>query len=327
VGALWFSYHRNQEIKVYSNGGKVLRDRIPILMITFAAFLWGIIALFVKGLADIGFSPMEIVAIRVSVAFIVLLVIGVGFKRDQLRVKAKDVPVFIGSGIVSVVFFNWCYFTTINQMNLSIAVILLYTAPAFVVLLSRLLFKEKITKKKMFAVIGTLLGCIFISGFGVSSTEELTLIGLLTGLGSGLGYAFYSIFGKIALRKYQPFTITIYTFFFATSFLLPVTNLWGKSEMLLQIKTLYWALGLGILPTVIAYFFYTKGLEKMESSKAAIIATVEPIVATILGIYLYNEGMGFLQLIGTGLIFSSVIIVNINRKQKYALKRDSIVKV
>lgn len=286
-------------------------------MISLAASLWGVIALFVKGLADIGFSPMEIVAIRVTVAFILLLMIGIIFFREQLKVKARDLPIFIGSGIISIVFFNWCYFTTINQLNLSLAVILLYTAPAIVVLLSRVIFKEKLTKQKVMAVLGTLIGCILITGIGSTSKADLTIIGLLTGLGSGLGYALYSIFGKLALRKYQPFTITIYTFLFATAFLLPITTLWNKAHLLFQIDTLLWGLGLGLLPTVIAYFFYTKGLEKLESSKAAIIATIEPLVATMLGILLYNEGMNMLQMIGTGMIFSSVIIVNVTRKNKY----------
>jgi drug/metabolite transporter, DME family len=296
-------------------------------MITIAASLWGIIAIFVKGLADIGFTPMEIVAIRVTVAFMMLFILGISFFRHQLKVKIKDVPLFIGSGIFSIVFFNWCYFTTINHMNLSLAVILLYTAPAIVVVFSRILFKEKLTSKKLIAVIGTLLGCIFITGIGSNSTGDITFLGLITGLGSGLGYALYSIFGKIALRKYQTFTINIYTFLCATLFLLPITTLWNKLNLLLQVETLFWALGLGLLPTVIAYFLYTKGLEKIESSKAAIIATVEPIVATVLSVFLYNEGMSILQMIGTGMIFSSVIIVNITRKNTKFLAQVNIEKV
>lgn len=296
-------------------------------MISLAAILWGVIALFVKELADIGFSPMEIVAIRVTVAFVLLVIVGIAFFRKQLKVKAKDIPIFLGSGIISIVFFNWCYFTTINQMNLSLAVILLYTAPAIVVLLSRFIFKEKLTTQKIIAVLGTLLGCILITGIGSTSKDALTLAGLLTGLGSGLGYALYSIFGKIALRRYQPFTITLYTFLFATAFLLPLTALWEKAPLLFQPNTIFWGLGLGLLPTVLAYIFYTKGLEKVESSKAAIIATIEPIVATILGIILYHEGMNMFQIVGTGMIFSSVIIVNLQRKNRNFISQSGITKV
>jgi drug/metabolite transporter, DME family len=286
--------------------GKVL----PVFMIVAAATLWGIIALFVKELAEIGFLPMEIVAIRASIAFLFLLFIGVMFYRKQLKVVRKDVPIFMGSGILSIVFFNWCYFTTINEMNLSLAVILLYTAPAIVVLLSRFVFKEKLTKQKLLAVLATLIGCVLITGVGINSTDNLSMIGILTGLGSGIGYALYSIFGKIALRRNHSFTITFYTFFFASLFLIPVTALWEKLDLLLQMETLLWAIGLGLFPTVLAYLLYTKGLAYIESGQAAIIATVEPIIATLLGVILYKEGMGWLQMLGTGLIFCSVILVN-----------------
>jgi drug/metabolite transporter, DME family len=299
---------------------------MSLAMISLAASLWGIIAIFVKGLNDIGFTPMEIVAIRVTTACILLLLIGVSFFFRHLKVRVKDTPIFIGSGIISIVFFNWCYFTTINEMNLSLAVILLYTSPAFVVILSRLFFKEKWNKQKIIALIGTLLGCVFITGIGTNSTADLSMMGLLTGLGSGLGYALYTIFGKIALKRYVPFTVTFYTFMFAAVALIPVTKLWNKSGLLLQTDTLLWAFGLGLVPTVLAYFLYTKGLENVESSKAAIIATVEPLVATILSIVLYKEGMGPLQVIGTGLIFSSVILVNLSRKKRVPKGQEEIVK-
>jgi drug/metabolite transporter, DME family len=280
-------------------------------MISFAASLWGIIAIFVKGLAEIGFTPMEIVAIRVIVALLLLVIIGLVFFRGQFKVKPNDLSIFVGSGIASIAFFNWCYFTAINQMNLSLAVILLYTAPALVVLLSRIFFKEELTFNKILAVMGTLFGCFLITGIGANSVEALSFIGFLIGLGSGIGYALYSIFGKIATKKYQPFTITFYTFLFASLFLFPITQLWNKLDLLFRVDTIFWAIGLGLIPTVLAYFLYTKGLERMESSKAAIISTVEPIVATLLSLFLYKEGMSLTQIVGTSMIFAAVIMVNI----------------
>jgi drug/metabolite transporter, DME family len=291
-------------------GGLGLKNIISILMISFAASLWGMIALFVKGLAEIGFTPMEIVAIRVIVALLLLVIIGLVFFRGQFKVKSNDLSIFAGSGIASIAFFNWCYFTAINQMNLSLAVILLYTAPALVVLLSRIFFKEELTFNKILAVIGTLAGCFLITGIGANTVEALSFIGFLIGLGSGVGYALYSIFGKIATQKYQPFTITFYTFLFASLFLFPITQLWHKLDLLFRADTIFWAIGLGLIPTVLAYFLYTKGLERMESSKAAIISTVEPIVATLLSIFLYKEGMSLTQIVGTSMIFAAVIIVN-----------------
>ncbi|RDU36398.1 EamA family transporter [Neobacillus piezotolerans] len=287
-----------------------MKKHLPLLLIAASASLWGCIAVFVRGLAQIGFSPMEIVAIRVAIAAILLALIG-GLKyRDELSIRLRDGWLFIGTGIFSIVFFNWCYFTALNRMDVSLAVILLYTSPIFVSIISFLVFKERFTKTKLLAVAGTFFGCVLVAGFRGDSGAAPT--GILIGLGAGLGYALYSIFGKAALRKYKPFTITFYTFLTAALFLVPLTGLWEKADVLLSGNSLLYGAGLGIIPTVLAYFMYTKGLEKTDSSTAAIIATVEPIVATMLGVFLYGEGIGVLQIIGSALILISVSASNLN---------------
>lgn len=287
-----------------------MKQVLPIAFIAISASLWGIIAIFVRKLSSLEFTSMEIVTLRVVTATLLLGIIGLIKYRSQLLIKWSDLKLFIGTGIFSIVLFNWCYFTAINQMNISIAVILLYTAPAFVILLSFLFLKEKMAKRKLFSVTGTILGCILIAGSGIRDTSALTLAGVITGLGAGFGYALYTIFGKFALKKYSPFTVTFYTFLVASVALLPLTNLWGKASVLVSGEVITYGLGLGLIPTVIAYLLYTKGLESIEGSKAAIVATVEPVVATLLSVFLYGESFGFVQFVGSLTILLSVILIN-----------------
>ncbi|MDR7075344.1 drug/metabolite transporter (DMT)-like permease [Neobacillus niacini] len=284
---------------------------VPFMMIAVSAALWGIIAIFVRNLANIGFTPMEIVTLRVVSAVVLLGLIGILKYKEQLKIRFSDTRYFIGTGVFSIVLFNWCYFTSINQMSLSFAVILLYTAPAFVVVLSFFFLKEKLDRWKIISVLGTLTGCVLIAGVGVFETTTISLAGIITGLGAGFGYALYTIFGKFALKKYSPFTVTFYTFLVASIALLPITDMWKKASILVSAEVLFYGIGLGLFPTVLAYLLYTKGLEKMDSSKAAIIATVEPVVATLLSVFLYNEGFGLWQFIGSLLILFSVILVNL----------------
>lgn len=267
---------------------------------------------------------MEIVTIRVVIAAILLAVIGLLKFQPEMKIRLKDIKLFIGTGIFSIVLFNWCYFTSVNKMNLSLAVILLYTSPAFVTILSFLFLKEKMNWIKGASVIGTIIGCTLIAGVSQNDTVSLSTLGIITGLGAGFGYALYSIFGKFALDRYSSFTVTFYTFLVAAITLIPVTQLWNKGDLLFSREVLLYGGGLGIFPTVIAFLLYTKGLEKIESSKAAIIATVEPVVATLLSVILYKESFGLVQAIGTLIILSSVIIVNISipKKQKASISLD-----
>lgn len=299
-----------------------MKQLYPVILISISASLWGIIAIFVRKLSSIGFSSMEIVTIRVVIAALLLLLIGVCKYRSQMKIQLADIKLFIGTGILSIVLFNWCYFTSVNKMNLSLAVILLYTSPAFVTVLSFLFLKERMTWVKSAAVIGTILGCILIVGVNQSDAASLSTIGIIIGLGAGFGYALYSIFGKFALEKYQPFTVTFYTFLVAALTLVPLTRLWNKGSLLLSGEVLIYGIGFGLLPTVIAFLLYTKGLEQIESSKAAIIATVEPVVATLLSLLLYKESFGWVQAIGSVFILASVILVNFPKKQKASIPND-----
>lgn len=299
--------------------GECMSNKLPYLMIAFAAAMWGLIGFFVKGLSDAGFSAMEIVAVRVVTAAVILVLVGLASYRSHLKIRIKDLPLFIGTGILSIVFFNWCYFTAIELMNIPIAVALLYTSPAFVAVLSFIFLKESIDRKKLISIALTIVGCTLAAGITGQAGASFSAAAVLIGLGAGFGYALYSIFGKVALRKYHPFTVTLYTFIVASAALIPTTGISGKASILFNGGAWLYAIGLGIFPTVLAYFAYSWGLERTESSTAAVVATLEPVIATLLGVLVYGDRPGILQLVGSMLIVLSVVAVNISlpaRKQK-----------
>ncbi|KYD09217.1 DMT family transporter [Heyndrickxia sporothermodurans] len=286
---------------------------MPQLFIILAALSWGFISVFVKKLSNYGFTEMEIVTIRVVYAFILLIpIIILQRKNSVIRIRLTHLPYFIGTGLCSIVFFNWCYFTAMNKLSVSFAVMLLYTSPAFVAIFSYLFLKERLTKKKLLAVLITIIGCALIAingGVGASWDQ----LGFVIGLGAGLGYALYSIFGKLATRYYDSITITFYTFFVASLCLVPFYRFWEKFNQIPNELHLY-MIGLALVPTVLAYILYTIGLNRIESSTAAILATIEPVAAIIIGITLFNEKITFVQFVGILCILSSVLILSIKRK-------------
>ena len=129
------------------------------LCILLAAAAWGCIGLFSRRLLNNGFSPANIVTIRNFGGLLVLSLIFALFDRNVFRVKAKHLPIFFGTGIVSVLLFTLCYFNAQKLCSLAVSAILLYTAPAMVVVMSAVLWKEPITKKKLLALFLALLGC------------------------------------------------------------------------------------------------------------------------------------------------------------------------
>lgn len=157
------------------------------LYIITAAICWGLIGLFVRTLAAQGFSSMQIVALRSLAAAICVTLPLLCSGRAALRIRLRDLWLFVGTGICSLVFFNYCYFNAMQQTSLAVAALLLYTAPVFVMLMSLVCFGEAFTRTKALALLLTFSGCACVTGvFGSSVT--LTLSGLLYGLGSGFGY-------------------------------------------------------------------------------------------------------------------------------------------
>ena len=285
------------------------------LMISSGAAMWGLIGIFIKALNDAGFSSMEITTIRAVTASSILFLYMALRNRSMLRIRLGDIKYFLATGILSMVFFNWCYFTAINEISLSIAVVLLYTAPAFVIVISRFVFKEKITRYKVLALILTAAGSCLTAGLLPGMDIKLSLYGIVVGIGSGFGYSLYSIFAKLAARKYSPLTITAYTFFNAAIFLLIFSSPTDKLSLLLRWDILLYCIGLGLIPTSLAYILYTAGLRNVETGKAAIIANIEPAVAILIGTALFGEILTASQITGAALIFVSVFIVQSGEKK------------
>ena len=292
------------------------KRNIGPLLIILAGCFWGSMGIFVRKLTEFGFSPIQIVAIRITVAALVFSLLLLIKDRSGFRIAWRDLPLFFGLGFGSILFFTVCYFTAITMMPLSTAAILLYTSPIWIMLMSVLFFREKLNGKKLLALALAFAGCVLVSGI---SGVGITLTGLLVGLGSGIGYGLYSILGTVALRKYSPYTVTTYTFLFAAAGSWIICE---PGDMISKFTAapdpawlLFFCCLTALVTAVIPFLAYTIGLRTVEASKAGIIATIEPMGATLVGILVFSEPLTFLSGLGILLILSAVIVLNWNRKQ------------
>lgn len=281
------------------------------LSVIAAGVLWGIISIFIKGMNAGSITSIQILQLRAIIASGILALYLFFTDKKLLYFRLKDIWMFIGTGVISLTFFSLCYFQTIIESGASVAVILLYTSPIFVILFSLLLFHERITAVKLIALAMTFAGCILVSGLGRDG-GGITVKGFIVGLGSGLGYALYSIFSRYALKKYHVLTIIFYTFLFSGISIIPFSGL-GLGGGLLQPHMLLYGTGIAIFCTVLPYLFYTYGMTKLETGKAAILVTVEPLVGTLVGCCLYGEPMTFVKAFGILLTFGAVILLGLKK--------------
>ncbi len=293
-----------------------MKKSIPILCICTAAVLWGCIGVFYKQFSTIGFSGLQVVFLRVFTAAVFMA--GYIFIKDRtlFNIRLTDLWMFIGTGVVSLAFFNYCYFAAIDETSIPVAATLLYTAPIVVMVLSMILFKENITLKKVICVILTVIGCGLVTGF--FGGHHVTLIGLLFGFGSGIGYALYTIFGVFALRRYRTETVTFYTFLFATISVFPICDPVHLFSRIAHTPILSASLsvGIGFLACFMPFLLYTKGLQNVSPSKASMIATLEPVVACIIGVFFLHEDFTVYSLLGVLSIIIAIILLNLPTTNK-----------
>ena len=287
----------------------------PVISVILAGVLWGVINIFVKTLSAHDLSAMEICAVRMFVSVLLFGLFMVLFRRDKLKIRLRDIWIFLCMGVISVDLFNLCYFYTMIHSQASVAVVLLYTSPVFILVLSAIFFKEKITPVKVIALVLTFGGCILVAGI-IGSAYEITPFVILTGVLSGLFYGMYTIFGRVALAKYDTMTTTFWTFFFGFLGSIPFGNYPHIVKTVASDPTLLlWMVGIGIISTVLPYFFYTWGLARMESSKAAILVAVEPLVGAVIGITVFRESHDLLKIIGILLILAAIVLMNLPAPQ------------
>ena len=283
------------------------------ILIIIAGLFWGSMGIFVRHLNSLGFSSIQIACLRLTTAGILFALILLVKDRKGFKIALRDIPLFLALGLVSILFFTCCYFTAINLMTMSTAALLLYTSPIWVMILAIIFLKEKITVQKIIALVLAFAGCVLVSGFG----GKVSVIGILVGLGSGLGYGLYSIFGTFALKKYSTLTVTCYTFLiagFGSFFVADPINLYTKISLAPDKLALFgFVLLTAVITAVIPFLLYTIGLKKTTAGRAAVLATVEPAAATLFGFFVMKETAGPIAIAGIILVFSAIAVLSLKK--------------
>lgn len=292
-----------------------MRMKKHTLYILAAGTLWGFMGAFVRSLAKIGISSTGAIMLRCGLAALMLgLTILIKDKR-LFAVKLRDFWCFLGSGLCSMLFFTYCYFRSMEHLDLGTAAILLYTAPSIVIILSRFIFRERFTGVKLIALLLAFAGCCLVSGIGTDT--RISAQGILLGLGSGLGYALYSIFARLAMnRGYGSLTISFYTSLLAGA---GAAVVWGTGEAALMFASPYNVLlciATAAATFYLPYLLYTSGLEGVETGRASIMASVEPVVATLCGIFIFHEQLTVSSVCGMLLVLAAIVLLNVKPQRK-----------
>jgi len=268
--------------------------------------------------------------------FVVLTLLPVlGVLRPSLLGVRRDHLFYLSLYGFVLAIFNSVWTLSVDLNGAAVSTVLAYSSPAFTAVLGRWLLQERINLAKIVAISFSIGGCVLVSGMLDITAWQVNLLGIVTGLLSGLCYAVYSLMGRSASRRgLNPWTTLLYTFAFATIFLLFFNLLPGSylPGTIGQPADLFWLgselAGWGILfllaaiPTVFGYGLYNVSLSLLPSSVANLILTLEPAFTAVIAYLLLGERFTGVQIAGGLLILGGVLLLRIYEGRRALLGRS-----
>lgn len=281
-----------------------ISKKIYLILPIISGILYGSSGIFVRTLTQNGIDATTLLFLRFSIAIPVMVIAILATDKKQLKIKLTDIKLLIITAI-GIIGLNVLYNIAMNTISLSIAAVLLSSAPVFVLIIAYLIFKEKITKSKVLSIILVLIGCILTTGLIEGNASNVTGIGIIGGIGAAIFWAIYMMGSKKALENgLHTYTIVLYSILINTIVLIPFTSfnqittfvnadIIGNTIFLILHSTLSFA---------IPYILLTVSIKYMDSGSASIFTSgAEPLAALIFGMLFYSE-------IPTILMFSGIIL-------------------
>ena len=270
---------------------------------------WGTAGVFVHWLKPYGFQPLQMTAVRGLVSFLCMLLYVLFRDKHLLKVKLWELLMFTGSGFA---LFGTAafYYLSMKASSIATGVVLMYTAPVYIMLFSVAFFGEKLSALKLFSIGCMLVGCCLVAGIigGMTVNAE----GIVFGVLSGISYAAYNIFTKWEMRHgCNPVSATSYNFLVVAIIglclsdpLLLITNIGTQ-----PVVTVPLLVAMGFVTCFMPYVLYTIALKILPVGTASALAIVEPMSATIFGLMI-GESMTVFSAVGIVLILLAVLLLS-----------------
>jgi len=285
--------------------------KLGIALVLAGGVCWGFIGIFVQAIGPV-IDPLTLSIMRLAAAsaFMVPVVI----YQDGIKsflIPKKSLRFFALFGLGYWTLYQMCYFSAIQMTTASVAVILLYTAPFFIIVLARLFLGERITKRKtMAAVLGVAGVWVMFMSWTSGSAPGMTL-GRIFGLAAGFFFATYFIYVKKALVSSSPFITAFYSMSFGCVFLTITTLLFFRDRIYYQLdaRTVMLVTGLAFVSTTLGGTLNIMGMKRMEAGEAGVLGLIEPITTLMASWLIFGDVLGGRQVIGALLVLTGAYLI------------------
>lgn len=291
--------------------------KIYLILPILAGIMFGSTGIFVRRLTENGVDSTTLLFLRFSIAIVYMFIAILLTDKSLLKLEKRDFPLFIVCGLC-ILGLNLCYNNSINTVPLSLAAVLLSTAPVFVLIIEYFTFNEKITSIKIISVILVLIGCILATGLLEDNIASISSIGLISGIGSALFWAVYTISSRKSIDNgTHTFTILLYSLIIITIVSIPFTQFGQISNFILlnPLQNIGFLLLHSLISFALPYIFITISLNHLDAGTVVILSSGEPVAALVFGAIVYTEIPSLLML--CGLFITIIALLNLSKKSAH----------
>jgi len=278
------------------------------LLVLSAVVLWGTQGVLGKAVMNTGVNPQALAAIRILLAALMFGLTLLIRDPSGLKIRRQDIPFFLGYGILTVTLLHGSFNLAVYHTGVATASILLYTAPAFVTLMSIFVFRERPSVPQILALLLTLAGCLVIT---LNPGEiEINRTGVFFGLLTGFSYGLWKVLSKKGLDRYRPDTLNFVSMTIGGFFLI----LWsltsgGVRNFSLPPGTWVVILLMALVNSFLPNRFFINGLKRMQASRASILTNFELVISVLLARIIFQEPFTPAKLLGFALIITGIILI------------------
>jgi DME family drug/metabolite transporter len=298
------------------------------LYIATATFLWGISAslgraaftgrLLPGGQSLGAIDPLILSQSRTTFSMLVLLPLLASLRGWRaLLMPRRDVAHTFLLGILGVAASNYCYYLAIQRTNVATAIILQYTAPAWVLIYMVARGRQKPTVARVSAVALAIAGIAMVIGIIGPGNLRLDTIGVIASLLAAFSFAFYNVGGHSILARYDRWVVLLWTLIAAASFWIVVNPPWkiiaahysGTQWLFLLLFALVSVLG--------PFSLYFAGLQHLEPTRAIVVSCLEPVFSILIAAVALGEVMKPLQTLGIVMVLAAILLVQMPDRKSH----------
>jgi drug/metabolite transporter (DMT)-like permease len=295
------------------------RTRLGYAMVAIAATLFAVNGSVAKVVLGSGLSSLELTQIRNTCAAILFLAFLLVFARSRLRVGRRELAFLVAFGLVGVALVQWLYFVAIENLPVGVALLIEFTAPLFVALFARFVYHEHIRRRIWVAVVLCLTGLTLVVELWTG--VAFSTVGVTAAFGGAFALTAYLLMAERERRHRDPASLSFYGFLVATLLWAAVQPLWNfpwdvlddtvsLQGNLSEYHAPVWALVafVVVIGTMVTFTLLTGSLRHISATRASIVATLEPVVATVVAWAWLGETLGPAQLVGGAVVLAGIFV-------------------